>query len=105
MDAHHFGRNKDIDLATLVAEGDFPTHAHINCQSVSKIRDEATACHSSQLGGAIGRKGPMAFLRRTFGSTETFMRAVPPPEKGLHERDLFEGVKSKVLPQPSGKWK
>jgi LmbE family N-acetylglucosaminyl deacetylase len=105
MDAHHFGRNKDIDLATLVAEGDFPTHAHINCQSVSKIRDEATACHSSQLGGAIGRKGPMAFLRRTFGSTETFMRAVPPPEKGLHERDLFEGVKSKGLPQPSGKWK
>jgi hypothetical protein len=92
MDPHHFGRNHDIDLATLVAEGDFPTHARINCRSVLAIRDEATACHTSQLGGAIGRKGPMAFLRRYFGSTETFMRAIPLPEKGLHERDLFEGI-------------
>jgi LmbE family N-acetylglucosaminyl deacetylase len=92
MDPHHFGRNRDIDLATLVAEGDFPTHARINCRSVSNIRDEATACHTSQLGGAIGRKGPMAFLRRYFGVTETFMRAYPPPEKGLHEEDLFEGL-------------
>jgi LmbE family N-acetylglucosaminyl deacetylase len=96
MDAHHFGRNKDIDLATLVAEGDFPTHAHINCRSVSEIRDKASACHTSQLGGAIGRKGPMAILRRYFGSTETFMRAFPPPEKGLHERDLFEGIGMKA---------
>jgi N-acetyl-1-D-myo-inositol-2-amino-2-deoxy-alpha-D-glucopyranoside deacetylase len=92
MDAHHFGHNKDIDLATLVAEGDFPTHAHINCRSVIAIRDEATACHTSQLGGAIGRKGPMALFRRFFGSTETFMRAFPAPESGLNERDLFEGV-------------
>jgi LmbE family N-acetylglucosaminyl deacetylase len=93
MDPHHFGHNRDIDLATLVAEGDFPTHARINCHSVGEIRDEATACHTSQLGGAIARKGPMAFLRRYFGMTETFMRAIPAPEKGLRERDLFEGVR------------
>jgi N-acetyl-1-D-myo-inositol-2-amino-2-deoxy-alpha-D-glucopyranoside deacetylase len=93
MDPHHFGHNRDIDLATLVAEGDFPTHARINCRSVGEIRDEATACHTSQLGGAIGRKGPMAFLRRYFGMTETFMRAIPAPEKGLREKDLFEGVR------------
>jgi N-acetyl-1-D-myo-inositol-2-amino-2-deoxy-alpha-D-glucopyranoside deacetylase len=93
MDPHHFGRNGDIDLATLVEEGDFPTHARINCRSVGKIRDEATACHTSQLGGAIARKGPMAFLRRYFGMTETFMRAIPAPEKGLREKDLFEGVR------------
>jgi LmbE family N-acetylglucosaminyl deacetylase len=92
MDPHHFGNNRDIDLASLVEEGDFPTHARINCRSVSGIRDEATACHASQLGGAIGRKGPMTFLRRYFGMTETFMRAVPEPERGLRERDLFEGV-------------
>ena len=92
MDPHHFGRNRDIDLATVVKEGNFPTHARINCHSVGDIRDEATACHSSQLGGAIGRKGPMAFLRRYFGMTETFMRAYPPPENSLRERDLFEGV-------------
>jgi N-acetyl-1-D-myo-inositol-2-amino-2-deoxy-alpha-D-glucopyranoside deacetylase len=93
MDPHHFGHNRDIDLATLVAEGDFPTHARINCHSVGEIRDEATACHTSQLGGAIARKGPMAFLRRYFGMTETFMRAIPAPEKGLREKDLFEGVR------------
>jgi N-acetyl-1-D-myo-inositol-2-amino-2-deoxy-alpha-D-glucopyranoside deacetylase len=93
MDPHHFGRNRDIDLVTLVAEGDFPTHARIDCRSVNDIRSEATACHTSQLGGAIGRKGPMTILRRYFGLTETFMRAYPPQEKGLREGDLFEGVK------------
>jgi hypothetical protein len=34
----------------------------------------------------------MAMLRRYLSKTETFMRAYPPPEKGLRERDLFEGV-------------
>ncbi len=92
MDPHHFGRNRDIDLASVVEEGDFPTHARINCRSVSEIRDEATACHTSQLGGAMGRKGPITILRRYFGSTESFMRAFPVPERGLHERDLFEGL-------------
>jgi LmbE family N-acetylglucosaminyl deacetylase len=93
IDPHHFGRNRDIDLATIVKEGNFPTHARIDCRSVSEIRDEATACHSSQLGGAIGRKGPLTILRRYFGSTESFTRAFPMPEKGLRERDLFEGVR------------
>jgi len=93
IDPHRFGRNHDIDLATVVKEGSFPTHARINCRSVSEIRDEATACHSSQLGGAIGRKGPLTLLRRYFGSTESFMRAYPTPENGLHEQDLFEGVR------------
>jgi LmbE family N-acetylglucosaminyl deacetylase len=92
QDPRHFGRNKDIDMAAIVKEGSFPTHAHINCRSVSRIRDEATACHESQLGGAIVRKGPMTFLRRWLGSTETFMRAYPPPEKDLYETDLFAGV-------------
>jgi N-acetyl-1-D-myo-inositol-2-amino-2-deoxy-alpha-D-glucopyranoside deacetylase len=92
MDPHHFGRNRDIDLASLVEEGDFPTHARINCRSVSAIRDEASACHISQGGGVIGRKNPLSLLRRYFGSTESFMRAYPEPEDGLRERDLFEGI-------------
>jgi LmbE family N-acetylglucosaminyl deacetylase len=92
IDPRHFGRNRDIDLAAVVKDGIFPTHARIDCRSVSEIRDEATACHSSQLGGAIWRKGPLTFLRRYLGSTESFMRAFPMPENGLHERDLFAGV-------------
>ncbi len=92
MDPRHFGRNRDIDLVAVVQEGSFPTHARINCRSVSEIRDEATACHTSQLGGAIGRKGPMTYLRRYLGGTESFMRAYPQPEDGLSERDLFTGI-------------
>jgi N-acetyl-1-D-myo-inositol-2-amino-2-deoxy-alpha-D-glucopyranoside deacetylase len=93
MDPHHFGRNGDIDLASLLEEGDFHIHARIDCRSVRQVRDEATACHSSQLGGGgMSQRGPVAFLRRYFGLTETFMRAYPVPESGLHERDLFEGV-------------
>ncbi len=92
MDPRHFGRNKDIDLVSVVEEGSFPTHARIDCRSVSAVRDEATACHLSQLGGPMRQNGPMSVLRRYFGSSETFMRAVPVPERGLRERDLFEGV-------------
>jgi LmbE family N-acetylglucosaminyl deacetylase len=92
MDPRHFGRNKDIDLAVLVEEGDFPTHASIDCRSVSLIRDEASACHVSQGGESMGRKGPIALLRRFVGNSETFMRAYPVAEDGVRERDLFEGI-------------
>lgn len=92
MDPHHFGRNGDIDLAELVAEGDFPIHARIDCRSVSDIRDEASACHVSQGGGGLGRSRPMRLLRRLFGNDETFMRAYPAAEKGLRETDLFTGL-------------
>jgi LmbE family N-acetylglucosaminyl deacetylase len=90
MDPHRFGRNGDIDLASLLEEGDFPIHARIDCRSVRQVRDEATACHSSQLGGGgMSQRGPVAFLRRYFGLTETFMRAYPVPQNGLREKDLF----------------
>ncbi len=92
MDPHHFGRNHDIDLAALVREGNFPIHARIDCRSVSDIREKASACHISQGGGSMIRRGPIGFLWEYFGGTETFMRAVPLPEKGLREKDLFIGV-------------
>jgi LmbE family N-acetylglucosaminyl deacetylase len=93
MDPHHFGRNGDIDMAAIVEEGDFPTHARVSCDDVSKIRDEASDCHSSQLGGMVGRGGLAAGLQRLFNNSESFERALPPPEKHLHEKDLFEGVR------------
>lgn len=92
INPHRFGRNGDIDLAVLVEEGDFPIDARIDCRSVSDISSEASACHISQGGMSIGRKGPMALIRRLLGNTETFMRAIPVPEKGLRESDLFEGL-------------
>jgi N-acetyl-1-D-myo-inositol-2-amino-2-deoxy-alpha-D-glucopyranoside deacetylase len=92
IDPHQFGRNHDIDLVTLVEEGDFPIHARINCQSVSNLRAQASACHVSQGGNSMSRRGPIGILWRYFGSVETFMRAIPLPEKGLRENDLFKGV-------------
>jgi len=92
IDPHRFGRNHDIDLVTLVAEGDFPIHARIDCRKVSEIRERASACHVSQGGDSMSRTGPIGLLWRYFGGIETYMRALPWPEKGLKERDLFYGV-------------
>jgi len=88
----HFGRNNDIDLAAIVEEGSFPTHARINCQSVSAAKEAAAACHASQLGGALPRRGLVALLSRRLSLTETFMRAFPPPPEHLRETDLFVGM-------------
>ncbi len=92
MDPHRFGRNHDIDLVTLVAEGDFPIHARIDCRSVSEVRERASACHVSQGGDSMIRKGPAGSVWRLFGNTETFTRVFPTPHKGLRESDLFAGV-------------
>jgi len=91
-DPRHFGRNGDIDLASIVAEGKFPTHARIDCRSVAAAKSAAAACHASQLGGALPRRGLIARLGRRASYKETFMRAAPPVERRLREIDLFAGV-------------
>ncbi len=88
-DPHRFGKNGDIDLASLVGV-DFPVNASVSIRRVMKLKEEASACHSSQGGGRI--LGPLAFLQRWVGASEHYMRAVPPPTAGRRERDLFEGV-------------
>jgi LmbE family N-acetylglucosaminyl deacetylase len=88
QDPRHFGRNKDIDLASLV-EVSFPVHAVIDYRSVARIRDEAAACHASQGGGQlIG--GLVGWLRKRFATREMFMQAYPPPN-GKVVTDLFAG--------------
>jgi LmbE family N-acetylglucosaminyl deacetylase len=91
-DPHRFGKNQDIDLASLVAEGDFPIHARINYRSVAASKDAAVACHLSQLGGASLRQGPMRWIQNLLGSSDLFMRAYPSPSSGRVERDLFSGI-------------
>lgn len=91
-DPRHFGRNRDIDLQAIVSEGNFPTHARIDCQAVASAKAEAAACHASQLGGALPRRGLVALLSRRASYTEKFMRAIPPAERRVREDDLFEGV-------------
>jgi N-acetyl-1-D-myo-inositol-2-amino-2-deoxy-alpha-D-glucopyranoside deacetylase len=91
-DPHRFGRNGDIDLASIVEEGNFPIHAQIDYRSVAEKRDAAAACHASQLDGGPPRKGLTSWIWQLFGGKEQFMRGYPDAEKGLHENDLFEGV-------------
>jgi LmbE family N-acetylglucosaminyl deacetylase len=89
-DPHKFGRNGDIDLASI-AEVSFPRNAVINYYSVAEIRNEAAAHHASQGGTQITSSGLIGRIRNLFGSKDLFMRAYPKPDKHI-EHDLFEGV-------------
>jgi LmbE family N-acetylglucosaminyl deacetylase len=91
-DPRRFGRNGDIDLQTLVEDGNFPIHAVIDYRSVLAKRDAAAACHASQLGGGPPSRGVLGWIWNLFGGREVYMRAVPAPQKGEKEKDLFEGV-------------
>lgn len=90
-DPRRFGRNKDIDLASLAEEGNFPIHARIDYRRVSARRDAAAACHASQ-GGKQMSRGPLGFLRRILGSKDLFMRAYPEFQSQQIETDLFGGL-------------
>ncbi len=91
QDPRRFGRNKDVDLASL-AEVDFPIHARIDYLPVVEARLAAARCHASQ-GGERFAAGLLAWLGRLLGGSETYMRAFPEAPPGLRERDLFEGVR------------
>jgi N-acetyl-1-D-myo-inositol-2-amino-2-deoxy-alpha-D-glucopyranoside deacetylase len=91
-DPRHFGRNGDIDLQAIATEGNFPTHARIDCKAVAESKNAAAACHASQLGGALPRRGLIARLSRRASYTESFMRAEPEATRRLREDDLFAGV-------------
>jgi LmbE family N-acetylglucosaminyl deacetylase len=89
-DPHKFGRNGDIDLASI-AEVSFPKNAVIDYRPVAEIREQAAACHASQGGTQITSGGLIGRIRRFFGSKDLFMRAYPQPTRHI-ERDLFEGI-------------
>jgi N-acetyl-1-D-myo-inositol-2-amino-2-deoxy-alpha-D-glucopyranoside deacetylase len=89
-DAHKFGNNGDIDLAAI-AEVDIPIHASIDYRPVAGVRAEAAACHASQ-GGANTVRGLQGLVMKLFSSRDLYMRAYPPADNGLREKDLFEGV-------------
>ncbi len=74
-DPTRWGRNKDIDLASL-ANVEFPTHVEIDYSSLSHVKTSASACHASQ-GGSQMRKGFIGFIFRMLGEKDTFMQAYP----------------------------
>jgi N-acetyl-1-D-myo-inositol-2-amino-2-deoxy-alpha-D-glucopyranoside deacetylase len=91
MDPRKWGRNKDIDLKSLV-EVEFPTHARIDIRDVIEIKREAGACHASQ-GGILMRRGLMGLATRALENHEDYMRVYPPTNgKTKVVKDLFEGI-------------
>ncbi len=91
QDPHHFGQNKDVDLASL-AEIDFPIHAVIRpTKAAIRIRNEAMLCYASQRGSGPPRRNLLFLIRRFLGQRDSFMRAYPPVKGGL-EHDLFENM-------------
>lgn len=94
QDPHHFGRNKDIDLARMV-NVEYPVHAIINLtKQAILMRNKAAACHASQRGGRM-RSSPMRIIRiinRLQGQRDYFMRDYPTPTGRYCEKDLFEGI-------------
>ncbi len=93
QDPKHLGKNKDIDLAS-VANVKFPIHARVHLTKQERsIRDKATECYVSQLENRPKRRGLLDFLQRfSRDDIDMFMRAQPPANGRLKERDLFEGT-------------
>jgi len=91
QDPHRFGKNKDIDIASLVAV-EFPIHAVIRLtKQAAKTRDRAVECYVSQRESRPPSTGMMGLIARFYGRNDSYMRAYPPP-RGQRENDLFQGV-------------
>jgi LmbE family N-acetylglucosaminyl deacetylase len=89
---HKFGRNHDIDLAAVL-EADFPIHARIRLDSHSvDIKDRASLCYASQLGGRFQRNRLFKILDRLSVKNDYYMRAYPEADRLQCEDDLFAGI-------------
>ena len=87
------GKNKDINLRAAL-EHELPVTTRVDIGNYYEIKQQAGACHSSQLSGPGSFWGRLPrWLVRRWQSTETFCRATPPFHRGGRvERDLFAGV-------------
>ena len=91
MDPRRFGRNKDVDLKSLV-DVEFPVHVRVDTRSVADAALAASLCHASQGGGQM-RSGVMGLVRRLIGDREEYMRAYPPVQDGRRlGGDLLDGT-------------
>ncbi len=89
QDPRKVGTNKDIDLVEALAQITPITTAIYSGPTLAR-KEQAVACHASQLGGGPGWIRRVPRLVRQLNSTEYFTRIVPPwePQRAL-ERDLF----------------
>lgn len=93
VDPEAMGRNKDINLRPAL-EHELPVTTRVDVSATYDVKQQAAACHSSQLSGPGSFWGRLPrWLARRWQSTETFYRAAPPFRQGEGvESDLFTGV-------------
>jgi len=91
-DPTKWGRNGDIDMTAIAAQN-FPITTRINISSVKEIKENASACHRSQLEGGSPSRSLLSKLIATLNPHEDFMRAEPAANGIKMEKDLFAGVK------------
>lgn len=90
-DPTKMGRNEDIDF-TQLGLPPHKLHARVNYTDYWDVKQEASAQHSSQGGGAGGSRLLPEWLQKRFLARDTFIRAYPPVPNGYREDDLFAGL-------------
>jgi LmbE family N-acetylglucosaminyl deacetylase len=88
QDPQSFGNNQDIDL-TRVGVPDAEINVRLDIRCCIEVKEQASACHSSQ-GGARSLRVVPSFLRRRFMRYEYYVQARPPTSQRYS--DLFEGL-------------
>ncbi len=93
VDPGALGKNKDINLRAIL-EHETPITTRVDIGDYYDVKQQAGACHSSQLSGPGSVWGRLPrWLVRRWQSAETFHRAAPPFRRGTRvERDLFAGI-------------
>jgi LmbE family N-acetylglucosaminyl deacetylase len=93
IDPTAVGKNRDINLRAALDHA-LPVTTKIDIGPYYEIKQQAAACHQSQLSGPGSFLGRLPrWLVRHFQATETFHRAAPPFRHGERvEDDLFAGV-------------
>jgi len=90
-DPRKYGKNKDIDLVSLL-EIEYPVHAVVRItRQAAKTRDKAYDCYVSQIDSSPPSVGMIDLIARIMPERDSYMRAYPPPN-GKRETDLFDGV-------------
>lgn len=91
-DPRRIGKNRDIDLIKILEDSHYPIHARIDIRQALAQREEAALCHSSQLAGAVIRRGPLRWISSLMPQVDHYMRAFPEVNSKVKEKDLFEGI-------------
>jgi len=89
VDPTAFGRNRDINLKEI-AKIRQPITTRVNVRAYLEVKQQAGACHSTQVGPSTLLSRLPGWLVRQIMGTETFYRAYP--EGGSPETDLFAGI-------------